>query len=84
MSPAPVEPVLVYPDPPPAMLAQTLDLAGYPWKAVGNASLAVQHEPADGWSGAVVVADGDAEGAFGICRALRKRDTRARTRSCCS
>jgi two-component system, OmpR family, alkaline phosphatase synthesis response regulator PhoP len=75
VSPAPVEPVLVYPDPPPAMLAQTLDLAGYPWKAVGNASLAVQHEPADGWSGAVVVADDDAEGAFGICRALRKRDS---------
>ena len=38
MSPAPIEPVLVYPDPPPPLLAQTLDLAGYPWKAVANAS----------------------------------------------
>ena len=30
------EPLLVFPDPPPALLAQTLDLAGYPWKAVAN------------------------------------------------
>ena len=68
------EPLLVFPDPPPPLLAQTLDLAGYPWKAVANASIAAQHEPADGWAGAVVVADEDPEGAFGICRALRKRD----------
>ncbi len=69
-----VEPLLVFPDPPPPLLAQTLDLAGYPWKAVENAAIAVQHEPRDGWAGAVVVADEDPEGAFGICRALRKRD----------
>jgi DNA-binding response OmpR family regulator len=69
-----MEPLLVFPDPPPPMLAQTLDLAGYRWKAVGNVSVAAQHEPPDGWSGAVVCADEDPEGAFGICRALRKRD----------
>ncbi len=69
-----VEPLLVFPDPPPALLAQTLDLAGYPWKAVTNASVAVQTEPSDGWAGAVVCADDDPEGAFGICRAMRKRD----------
>jgi DNA-binding response OmpR family regulator len=68
------EPFLVFPDPPPALLAQTLDLAGYRWKAVANASVAAQNEPPDGWSGAVVCADDDPEGAFGICRALRKRD----------
>jgi two-component system, OmpR family, alkaline phosphatase synthesis response regulator PhoP len=68
------EPLLVFPDPPPALLAQTLDLSGHPWKAVTNVSVAVQHEPPDGWSGAVVCADEDPEGAFGICRALRKRD----------
>jgi two-component system, OmpR family, alkaline phosphatase synthesis response regulator PhoP len=68
------EPLLVFPDPPPALLAQTLDLAGYPWKSVANVSVAAQHEPTDGWSGAVVCADEDPEGAFGICRALRKRD----------
>lgn len=69
-----MEPLLVFPDPPPALLAQTLDLAGYDWKAVANASIAGAHEPPDGWSGAVVVADEDPEGAFGICRTLRKRD----------
>ena len=70
-----IEPLLVYPDPPPPLLAQTLDLAGHGWKAVVNASAAAQHEPRDGWSGAVVGCDEDPEGAFGICRALRKRDT---------
>ena len=66
--------VLVYPDPPPPLLAQTLDLAGYRWKAVANAAVATAAEPSDGWLGAVVVAEDDPEGAFGICRALRKRD----------
>lgn len=69
-----MDPLLVFPDPPPALLAQTLDLAGYPWKAVSNASIATAAEPGDGWSGAVIVADDDPEGAFGICRSLRKRD----------
>jgi DNA-binding response OmpR family regulator len=68
------EPLLVFPDPAPPLLAQTLDLAGYPWKAVSNVSVAAASEPTDGWAGAVVVADEDPEGAFGICRALRKRD----------
>ena len=42
--------LLVFPDPPPPLLAQTLDLAGHPWKAVGNVSIATQAEPTDGWS----------------------------------
>jgi DNA-binding response OmpR family regulator len=69
-----MEPLLVFPDPPPPLLAQTLDLAGHPWKAVSNAAVAAQDEPTEGWAGAVVCAEDDAEGAFGICRALRKRD----------
>jgi len=68
------EPLLVFPDPPPPLLAQALDLDGHTWKAVANASIAAQHEPGDGWGGAIVCADDDPEGAFGICRALRKRD----------
>src|SRR3977135_4031521 len=67
---------LVYPEPPPALLAQTLDLAAQPWKAVANAAIARQHEPPDGWSGAVVCADDDPEGAFAVCRTLRKGDAR--------
>jgi DNA-binding response OmpR family regulator len=69
-----MEPLLVFPDPPPTLLAQTLDLAGYRWKAAANVAVAAQHEPPDGWAGAVVVCDEDPEGAFGMCRALRKRD----------
>lgn len=69
-----MDPVCVYPDPPPPLLAQTLDLGGYPWKAVGNAAIAAQSEPADGWGGAVVSCEGDAEGAFALCRSLRRRD----------
>ncbi len=67
-------PILVFPDPPPAMLVQTLDLGGYAWKAVENASVATQIEPHDGWGGAIIVADTDPEGAFSLCRTLRKRD----------
>jgi DNA-binding response OmpR family regulator len=69
-----VEPLLVYPDPAPPALAQALDLVGYPWKAVGSAEMADRSEPEDGWAGAIVAADADPDGAFVLCRALRKRD----------
>ncbi len=69
-----MEPILVFPDPPPAMLAQTLDLGGYAWKAVGNAAIATADEPTDGWAGAIIVTDEDPEGALSLCRSLRKRD----------
>jgi len=69
-----MEPLCVFPDPPPPSVAQLLDLAGYAWKAVANAAIAVQHEPADGWGGAVISCDEDPEGAFGLCRSLRRRD----------
>jgi len=68
------QPLLVFPDPPPPLLAQTLDLSGHAWKACTNVSTAIASEPTDGWGGAIIVADGDPEGAFGMCRALRKRD----------
>ena len=68
------EPLLVFPDPPAPLLAQTLDLGGYPWTAVANASGAAGAEPTDGWSGAVIAADEDPDGAFALCRSLRKRD----------
>jgi DNA-binding response OmpR family regulator len=69
-----VEPLLLFPDPAPPELAQALDLGGYGWKAVADEVAAARDEPADGWAGAVVVAADDPEGAFGLCRALRKRD----------
>jgi DNA-binding response OmpR family regulator len=69
-----VEPLLIYPDPAPPALAQALDLAGYPWKAIGSADAADRSEPEDGWAGAIVCADVDADGSFALCRSLRKRD----------
>jgi DNA-binding response OmpR family regulator len=69
-----MEPLLIHPDPPPPDLAQALDLGGYPWKSAATAEDAARLEPADGWSGAVVVADADPESSFTLCRALRRRD----------
>jgi len=69
-----MEPLLLFPDPPPLELAQGLDLGGYPWKATGAAGSVDLAEPDDGWSGAVVSAEADPEGAFAVCRLLRKRD----------
>jgi DNA-binding response OmpR family regulator len=69
-----MEPLLLFPDPAPPALAQALDLSGYPWKAAATADGANRLEPPDGWAGAIVCADEDPEGAFALCRALRKRD----------
>ena len=69
-----MEALLVYPDPPPPELAQALELASYPWKAASSPQAAANSEPEDGWSGAVVSADADPEGAFSLCRVVRKRD----------
>ena len=71
-----MEPLLVYPDPVPPELAQSLDLAGYPWKGVTDDAAVTASEPDDGWSGAVIVAAHDPEGAFAVCRTLRKGDAR--------
>lgn len=69
-----MEPLLVYPDPVPPELAQALDLAGYPWKSVSHESAIEAAEPEDGWSGAIIVTAIEPETAFGVARALRKRD----------
>jgi DNA-binding response OmpR family regulator len=69
-----MEPLLIFPDPAPPVLAQALDLAGYPWKAASSPEVADRMEPEDGWAGAIICADVDADGAFSLCRTLRKRD----------
>jgi DNA-binding response OmpR family regulator len=69
-----MEPLLLAPDPPLQAVALALDQAGYPWVAVGDDQAAEDKEPPDGWAGAVICADGDAEHAFTMCRVLRKRD----------
>ena len=70
----PLDLVAVFPDPPPPELARTLDLCGYRWKSVSSPEEANRNEPPSGWSGAVVAADHDPEGAWALCRGLRKRD----------
>ncbi len=69
-----MEPLLVHPDPPPPELAQVLDLGGYPWKGVATEADIPGAEPDDGWSGAIVLVDRDADVAFAVCRAVRKAD----------
>ena len=69
-----MEPLLLFPDPAPPALAQALDLSGYPWKAAVSPEAAERLEPDDGWAGAIVCADVDPDGAFTLCRAVRKRD----------
>jgi DNA-binding response OmpR family regulator len=69
-----MEPLLVFPDPPPAVLTHGLAMASYSWKAVTTLADAEQCEPEDGWSGGVVCADEQPDAAFALCRALRKRD----------
>ncbi len=69
-----MELVAVFPDPPPPELARTLAMAGYKYQAVGSSEDASRNEPASGWSGAIVACDADPEGAWALCRSLRKRD----------
>ena len=67
-----MDPLLVFPDPPPPELTQSLDLGGWSWKSCADADAAMAEEPDEGWAGAVVVADTNPEAAFALCRRLRK------------
>jgi DNA-binding response OmpR family regulator len=69
-----MEALLLYPDPAPPLLLQTLELAKYPYYEVSSTEEAARKEPEDGWSGAVICADASPEGAFALCRSLRRRD----------
>ncbi|HZU72094.1 MAG TPA: response regulator transcription factor [Acidimicrobiales bacterium] len=69
-----MEPLLVFPDPPPPELAMVLDRAGYAWKPVSVAEQARDAEPDDGWAGAIVCADARPDDAFSLCRAVRKKE----------
>lgn len=70
-----MEPLLVYPDPPPDWIERALERAGYPWRAVGEPALMGQDEPEDGFAGAVIAAITDPGAAFAACRILRKGDS---------
>ena len=67
--------IAVFPAPPPPDLARTLDLAGYAWKPMSDEFEILRAEPDEGWSGAIIAADtGDADDAWAVCRALRRRE----------
>lgn len=68
------ESFLIFPDPPPPEIVRSLDLAGHSWTATAKIDAVNDHEPDDGWSGAIVVADTEQDTAFALCRDLRKRD----------
>ena len=68
-----MSPLLVYPDPPPPELAQSLDLAGFSWKAVANSAIADEQSMDQDWAGAVIVADEEPNDAFAFARPLRKK-----------
>jgi hypothetical protein len=70
----PADMLAVFPESPAPDLVRTLDLAGYRWKAVSSAEDVTRNEPAGGWAGAIVSTDPDPDGAWALCRTLRKRD----------
>ncbi|MEI2697345.1 MAG: response regulator transcription factor [Microthrixaceae bacterium] len=65
-----MNPLLVWPSPPPADLARLLDLAGLPWQAVEDESGARSGV----WSGAIVAADEQPERGLAMARSLRRGD----------
>jgi DNA-binding response OmpR family regulator len=69
-----MEPLLIFPDPPPPELVQTLDLAGYAWRAADSYDAVSTLEPDSGWAGAIVMLDKDPEAAWAFLRLIRKRD----------
>ncbi|MGF1598581.1 MAG: winged helix-turn-helix domain-containing protein [Acidimicrobiales bacterium] len=64
---------LVYPDPAPTELARCLDLGGYAWISTPDAG-AADEDDRPSWTGAIVAADVDPEGAWALCRELRRGD----------
>lgn len=69
-----MEPLLVFPDPPPADLARLLDLSGHTWKAVSDERAATTAAPDEGWGGAIIVVGEQSDAAWALARAIRKND----------
>jgi DNA-binding response OmpR family regulator len=65
-----MEPLLLYPNPPPPDVVRALDIAGYAWTAVDSESEAA----AGSWGGAIIAADDAEDGGFNFARAIRHAD----------
>ncbi|MEM7096332.1 MAG: response regulator transcription factor [Actinomycetota bacterium] len=66
-----MRPLLIHPAPVPPEVAQVLDLGERAWVAVGSVDDLARLAPVEGWGGAIVQTDGDAEAAWALCQALR-------------
>ena len=71
-----MEPLLLYPDPPPDVLLDALQRGGWDVTVVGSAEDAVKQAPSEGWPGAILVTGDDPEGAFAVCRSIRRGEER--------
>lgn len=69
-----VQPLLLFPNSPPPIVVQTLELASYQTVCVSNADEAAKAKPEGGWGGAVLCCDEDPDGAMTLARALRNTD----------
>ena len=69
-----MQPLLVFPNPVPAEVAEALDAAALPWRAVSGPEAVDSSEPEDGWAGAVIVAERRPDDAFAFAAALRRRE----------
>jgi DNA-binding response OmpR family regulator len=65
-----MEPLLLFPDPPPPDVVRALDMGGYAWKAVSTEAEAT----AGSWGGAIIAADDEDEGGFSFARAVRRAE----------
>ncbi len=65
-----MEPLLLYPDPPPADVVRALDLAGFSWKAISDEASAT----AGSWGGAIISAEENGDQAFAFARVIRGGD----------
>jgi DNA-binding response OmpR family regulator len=65
-----MQPLLIWPDPPPPDLVRVLDMAGLDWTAVADENAARSGV----WAGAIVAADEQGAAGFSMARALRRGD----------
>ncbi len=55
-------------------VARVLDLAGFSWKGLSSLDDASEHEPSDGWAGAIIDGTDATESAWAFARSIRKDD----------
>jgi DNA-binding response OmpR family regulator len=65
-----MQPLIIWPDPPPSDLVRVLDMAGLPWTGIKDEAAA-----RDGlWAGAIVAVDESPDAGFAMARSLRRGD----------